>query len=748
MVKQRSPSLRVFIGLGMLCGLMTEIPLSFAAEEKRKGLEEVVVTAQKQEEAMQNVPVAISAFDQSSLERMQFTDMKDLTLKVPSLGIAIFPTNNSTLTVFLRGIGSSDVDQISRDPGVGIYVDDIYLGRAQGLATDVADIERIEVLRGPQGVLYGRNTIGGAIKYVTAKPTGDFGLRQSFSYGNWGYVRNNTNLNLPKAGGVSAKFSYVSEKQDGLVSNPGEGDDFGKENKMAYRLALLANPSDVVTLEYAYDYSQNEGTSRYGQQVAPNFNLGPEFWGRAPINRSRLSRAIRGVNLPIKDDYDLDGHTLTVTWDAMENLTFKSLTSYRQTNNDRLHDTVEGTGYPILQAGATHQRQYSQEFVFNGSLDSIKYVAGLYYFREDGTQRTSTSTYSLGLSLYDPAHPSAPGDLYRPIQLSDLPPYLIADVTNKSQAIYANITWVPHFLEKMSVSLGGRYSRDQREQTRQRDISNPLVNGGPNPNYVNDSGHADYSSTDPALTIDYRWTESFMTYAKASTAYRAGGFNVRTARQPFGPEHLTAYEIGLKSMWFDDRVRFNLAGYYSKYRDIQTEIPDAQLLPVTINAGDARIKGVEVELTVLPIENLQVQVDYSFMSTKRDDYVNPYTGMLNSDIIMGQTPKNKVNVDAEYKLDPFDFGQLSFNLNYGWTAEFASLIASKQLPDLVGSYGLFNANITLAKIPVSDEQGRGDLSVMLWGKNLADKDWAAYAGSGLEIYGQPRSYGITATYNY
>jgi len=716
---------------GLAGALLIVATPALAASGQRSALEEVVVTAQKQDEMLQTVPLAISAYDANALEAMKFTNLNDLSMKQPALTIAPFPTNNSTLTIFMRGVGTTDADQVSRDAGVGIYVDDVYLGRAQGSAADIADIERIEILRGPQGTLYGRNTIGGAIKYITAKPTGSFGLKQSLTAGNYDYFQSITNLNLPEIYGVRTKLSYLSEKRDGLVHNPGEARDFGVVDKRGYRVALQAQPAPTVTIDYAYDRSENNGTSNYMQQGSVN-QFTPFY--KTPIFHHRLSTAFRGVDLPIRDDFKIDGHTLTVAWDASDALTIKSITAYRQTQNDRLHDAVDAFNFPLLNSGNTHQSQVSQEFVLNGSSDQLDYVAGVYYFREKANQKSRLAA-SGSLAVNPPSAIS----VFRPPTLSDLPAFTIADVVNRSEAVYGQVTWNPEFWDqRWSFAVGARYSRDYREQERSLGAT-PI-----------DSGDTDYSSFDPSFTIDFKWTDAIHTYVKRAKAYRSGGFNIRTlAHEPYGPEKLVSYEVGLKSMWLDDRVRFNIDAYKSDYKDIQLDFTDpATLLPHTVNAGEATVKGIEAELAVIPFAGLQIRLDYGYMDATLDKGgVNPFSGQPLIGLSMPQTPRNKYNVDVDYTFEPFSFGELSADINYAWTDQYTTNGGPGSINFPVDSYGVLNARMTLAHIGGSTPE-RGDLSLSLWSKNLLDKEYVVYRLNGGDMYGEPRTFGLTLAYKY
>ena len=703
---------------GTLCGAGSGIAL--AQGGARAGLEEVVVTARKREESLQSVPLAVSSLDSNAIENMNLTSVADLAEKVPMVSMAPFPNTSSAMVVFMRGVGTIDSEQIARDAGVGIYLDDIYLGRAQGLTTDLIDIERIEVLRGPQGTLYGRNTIGGAIKFVTTKPTGEWGFSENLSFGNRDYRRSLTTLNLPRYADFSAALSYLDSARDGTVENPSGGPDFDQKNKRGYRIALRWQPLAELTADYSYDRSLQHGTSMYEQRGGPGFFAA---LSTVPISRHRLGTAIRPVTLPIEDDFTTSGHALTVAWDIGDALTAKSITSYRKLDADSLHDTVEAFGIPAAFISETGQDQLSQELLLNGTVDDIrlKYIVGAFYFRERADQSNSTLENAFFL--------------VPPLTLDDFAEEPHAWVENSSTAVYGQLTWTPPVLDdRLNLSVGARESRDKREIER-------MDQGAP---YDRDS--KSFSSFDPSVTIDYGWTDDLHTYLSYSEGYRTGGFNLRSPANsaPFDPEELTTYEIGVKSSW-DDKVRANVALYRSKYRDIQLDFIDPLTnLVSTVNGSEATIKGVELEITAVPIERLEIALDYAYMDAQqKGTAIDPFTQLPLEGTSMPFTPHNKYNISTAYTLPPFAFGSLSARVGYSWNDEQTSNGGPNTDKDRRPSFGLLDARIALSEIPLDRY---GNLTIALWGKNLEDKEYVVYRLYGADIYGEPRSYGIDLNY--
>jgi iron complex outermembrane receptor protein len=672
-------------------------------------LEEIVVTAQKYSQKIQTTPLSITAFGAADLQNMGFTNFSDLTNKVPSLAITPYAYAGSILEVFIRGVGQADVVNISRDPGVGLYLDDVYLARSNALTTDLGDIERVEVLRGPQGTLYGRNTIGGAIKFVTAAPTGIFDAKESIDVGNFGYIRTLTSVDLPEYAGFSVEATFVKSDIDGWVSNPGSGGDFDAKDEEGYRIALRWRANDVLTVDYAFDYATQHGTPNYIQR---GYDYPPQDYpgvtDTSPLQPNRVDHSWRPVDIPEKDDFKAYGHALTVTWDVADQTTLKSVTAFRESDSNFTLDTAEAFNTPQIEYYVLAERQASQELILNGASDDLglKYTAGALGFIESGSQ-----TYGF---INNPFITHLP-------RLSDLA-LVSGSARNRSAGLYANVTWTPPILDdRLSIILGGRYSWDWR-----------YANGG----FAPTSGSVGYTSFDPSITIDYRWTDEIHTYFKYSEGYRAGGFNLyNVILKPFQPENLTAYEIGLKSSWWNDRLRFNIDAFDEDYQDIQVDavVLDPilkSLVTVTENLGQANYKGFESDLAFVPFDGLTLTANYSYLDASTKSSVTP----------LPFAPHTQYNLGAEYKIGSVGPGVLSAVAGWSWIGRENGGGGA-----MIPGYGLVNARLTLSDIPLPS----GNLSVSLWSKNLLDREYLyVNSGYGVIAFGEPRSFGANLTYRY
>jgi iron complex outermembrane receptor protein len=676
--------------------------------DKTAGVAEIVVTAQKRSEKIQATPLSITAFSAADLEKIGFTNFADLTNKVPSLAITPYAYAGSILEVFIRGVGQSDVVNISRDPGVGLYLDDVYLARSTALTADLGDIERIEVLRGPQGTLYGRNTIGGAVKFVSAGPTGQFDAKQSIDVGNFGYIHTLTSVDLPEYAGFSLKATFAKSDLDGWVRNPGRGGDFDGKDEEGYRIALRWRPGDTVTVDYVFDYGTEHGTPSYLQR---GYDYKPQdFPGvtdTSPLQPGRVGQSWRPVDLPLKDDFKDFGHALTVTWDITDQISLKSITAYREDDSNFTLDTAEAFNTPQIDYYVLAERQTSEELILDGADPDrgLKYTAGLLGFTESGSQ-------VFGFL-------NNPFITHRP-RFSDLA-LVPGSARNQSAGAYGNLTWTPPILDgRLSLILGGRYSWDGR-----------YASGG----FVPSSGYVRYTSFDPSATIDYRWTDALHTYAKYSQGYRAGGFNLyNVVLRPFQPESLSAWEVGLKSSWWGDRLRFNIDGFSEDYQDIQVNTVTLDpvlhsLVTVTENLGQATYQGIESDVAFVPFDGLTLTANYSYLDASTRSSLTP----------LPFAPRSQYNLGAEYRFGSVGPGILSGLVGWSWIGRETA--GGGPLP----GYGLLNARLTLSEIPV----GTGKLSLAAWGKNLTDRSYLIVnSGAGAIGFGQPRSFGINLTYAY
>lgn len=719
---------------------------SLWSEEQQTGfsIEEVIVTAQKRAESLQEIPIAMSAYNDADLEAKGAVDFGGLASTLPSLSFTPYPSASNALIMYMRGQGANDVGQITKEGAVGMYIDGVYMSRPQSVSMDLADVENIEVLRGPQGTLYGRNTTGGAVNINTRKPSGEFAFKQQLTAGNRGRLRSLSTVDLPAQGDVAAKLSYLKSQKDGYVTNIGGGNDFGEEDQQGARLALRWDVNAAISVDYAYEMGQLESTPIYYQ----NDLLADPGYPTKPHTRSS-----RAADLP-RSETDFEGHALTVSWELSDTLLLKSISGYRDLDTHYYQDYLDAAFvYSYYKTDDDiSSRQWSQEFQFVGTaLDNrLEYVAGLYYFEESASHDQQVALLDLQ-DDFDPNHMTpAPFNLLF---------NRFVDTDNTSAAIYTQLSYTPAVLEdRLTVTVGARYTEDEREAVRDLDavITDFAVTV---PIDIAVKVDESYDSFDPMLTASYQWTNELSTYAKVVTAYKSGGFAESSAdfTLSYDPEEITSYEVGLKSYWWDRHVRLNMAAFITDYEDMQLDLfPDPAKIQVvnTYNAGTAGIDGFELDLLVQPTENLQLTLDYTYLDWQIEEVIHPTTGQdIASEFSLPYAPSHAYNVGVQYTFPDFALGLLDLFVDYSWqdetfmNANTSSDPATQKLWTR-DDYGLFNARLSLTVAAVTE----GELRVALWGKNLEDKDYEAHrftAGVGSAVaWAEPRTYGLDLIYEY
>lgn len=715
-------------------------------------LEEVIVTAQKRAESIQDVPISISAFGADKLEAMGIEDIEDIGANVPNLILNTFNNDANTVRLFIRGIGQNDV-QLTQDPSVALYIDGVYVGTSIGSGIESVDLERIEVLRGPQGTLYGRNSTGGAVSLVSQRPNPEeLTFKQQLTIGNFDALQSKTTLNVPLSmltGGndiAAAKFTYLYSERDGFVENLGVGPDWAAEDRRAYRVDLSIEPSDSLRIDYAYDFSDIQDTSRFEQirEGDTSSFLIDSF--SEPATSRRLDKA-----LPIREigDSQLEvfGHNLTLTWDVSNDFTIKSITGYREVDSQVFHDgtpTVAAfTGLSIsLSERDTQFEQFSQEIQFVGvALDeSLEYVMGLYYYDDDSLQDAEGEAVLTRLQDFTSS-------------------------SNTSKAIFTQITYTPNVHDqRLHFTVGARYAEDDREAFRINE--NAATFAALDGNIVAGAFYDEsFTNFNPSFTVAYDLLEEMNLYAKWVTGYKSGGTSQRSANpvnfaQGFDQEDVDSYEIGLKGTAFDSRVSFSAAIFKNDIDGFQTSVQtgatpgDRDFTPI----DGVSVNGFELDITALVIENLELSLGYGYLDT---DMGLDEVSILDANGAVLTTPiaqsvayaaDNSLTLALDYAI-PFGAGDLDIHLGYSYQD---GTVVSTNLADNLDTddRGLLDANISLSNIEV----GSGQVKVSLWGKNLADDEYrivsaAALANAGFSIFdwstfGDPRTYGVTLSYLY
>jgi len=806
MIRSSSTLLRASLCGLLLASVSTPALASAAAEEQPSaapapaadatddsGLATIVVTATKRETNLQETPISMAVMSTEALKDRHVASLYDLADgAVPSLRIATFEARQSALTIGIRGIVPLDANQPAREQGVGIYVDGVYMGRQHGLNAALFDIERVEVLKGPQGTLFGRNTEGGALSIVSKAPTGEWGGRIEAGAGNYGSRSANAHINLPSIAGFSLKLDGVFQHQDATTENPLAGQKgWNYYNRKGLRAAVRWQPTDTITNDFAYDVAKDENTPFYSQLLNYNPNncangtqasqpactlpgtaytnltggpVKPLLPGVVVNGDTRMGVADIGVPQQVSVD-KTHGFTNTLKWHLGDEFELRSITAWRGVDATQWDNSGGAHRPPLVSpplgssaAGCTtaspcafsrysladlRQRQFSQELQAVGTIGSIDYVAGLFYFNEHVSDDAATPS-SMGAVAIRNSAGVITGYNYAPIPFcTGSTPLFVgkavngcsidraSEVWSKSYAAYGQLTW--NATDALHITVGGRYTRDEKKgvlhfsRNVNYDVTPPAASVGYKPL------DATWNRFNPMATIAYDVSNDVHVYAKYATGYRAGGASSRTSNyQAFDPEDVKSYEIGLKSDFWNNRARFNLAGYIMDRKDSQVDISSIQFVGsssfnnlVTINApGTTKIRGIEADLTVEPIDGLTLNASYAYTYTKIPPVLITATDPTGASTSIYQnfyivfTPRNAASGSIDYVVP---VGSEDTKLKFHFDGNYAQATqAFDQFATKADSSLIFNGRISLADIGGS--HGRS-LTLSLWGRNLFNEQY-------------------------
>tara|TARA_B110000444_G_C18841654_1_gene599333 strand:+ start:35 stop:2359 length:2325 start_codon:yes stop_codon:yes gene_type:complete len=752
------------------------VSIPVLAQDRATAIEEVIVTAQKRSESLQDTPISISAFNKDSLEAIGLTEANEIGGYVPNVQMTKPPGSNDNIGFNIRGLGGGASD-VMDEGSVALYMDGVLIPRGVGAAVDLVDLERIEILRGPQGALYGRNTIGGAVNLITEKPSDDFGFKQRFTVGNRDYFLSNTSIDTGKQGDFAAKISYHTKEKDGQVKNTVHGNDLGHTESEAFRLAVRWTPSDQVTVDYTYDKSEREGNANADQvtHMRPqNLFLGGPVWKQAATEVSKDRRGqISAGGSPGNATYaNTDAHTLTIQWDLNNGMTLKSITGQREWDGG-VSDTQFGGGWqsplptgsflgpipagtylPLFGASRDSETEsFTQELQLQGSIldDRLDYTVGIYYFDEENIEVNPQTILAPGLFFG--------GSFGTDFQLGPLP--FIYGIETSSIAAYGQFTYAA--TEALDLTVGLRWTRDQKDVF--------LDKSGQG---IKTKADNDWKNFSPSFTANYSINDDVSIYATYSKGYRAGGYNARAADSStfvlnFDEELVTNYEAGIKSDWFDSRLRVNASIFHYDYDDAQVTqfvAGAAGASSIITNAGVAQNQGIELEITALPVAGLLIAATYGYQDSKYVEFesalTDPVTAnaapsaaadALGNEDISGvakrpSTPANTGSLIIAYDFEPTDYGNWRVQVDGTYTGK---MVFHPQLNryDSRDDQTRLNARLTLSDIPVS----KGNLSVAAWVKNINNEehrewgiDFGAFVGITINTYQELRSYGFDITY--
>jgi iron complex outermembrane recepter protein len=739
------------LGLVLLAGQ----PFVALAQELPKAPDtnapDLVVTARKRPEILTDVPVSITALGAGRLEGQQVRRLNEIANLTP--GLTFQPTaaltgSSNASSVFIRGIGQSDYS-MATEPGVGIYVDDVYLSHSFGSLLDVVDLDRVEVLKGPQGTLFGRNSVGGAIRLVTKKPNFDsYDASAELTLGNYNRVDVKASANLPLSDTFAIRVSGMSASKDGYVRRPYQSTDSGNVDTKSLFVQARWQPVPELTADAAVNVVRDRSaaaasvllraasppgatTNYLNTVVSPTL---PASLGADRIFGPQLvpDGLVDDTNKPLKSRLNLVQPMLNVSWDFGP-AQLRSISSFRHMSTDFGRDACHCQYFHVFDFyGHVTSEDYSQELQLSGQAlhDRLNWIVGLYYFHEDGTD-TSPANFATASIVTG------------------------GRVKTTSKAAYSQGTY--EVLNGLKLTAGIRYSDerktfivDDRHQIIVAQAANstspvlPLATPThivPVGSYNNNKARAD-----PYLNLSYKWTPSFMTYASYSQGYKGGGFQLRNAPgtrvvASFGPEYATTYEVGAKYGSANGRFSASVAGYHTNYRDLQLGVRqfiDGIASSITQNAGDARINGVEGEIAARPISGLNLNFGGSYIDAKYVD-LSPTAVGITLDKKLPNVPKFQMNAAVSYQAHVGENGVLTPRVSWSHT----SLVYNDSANSILVAgrrHDIFDASLGY-------EDRKHHWSITGYVKNIGNK---LYYVSGFDsgsdyaegVISQPREFGV------
>ena len=736
-------SLSLAIALGLCAPAVYAQDASGGAEAEQGALETITVTARKREETIQDVPVAVTAFTPDALDKLNVEDLSDLDGQVPNLTIYAARGSSSTVTAYIRGVGQSD-PLWGVDPGVGIYLDDVYIARPQGALLDVFDVGRVEVLRGPQGTLYGKNTIGGAIKYVSKPLPETLDGFASVTVGNYNQLDVKAAIGGSLFGedsGLRGRVAVASLNRDGFGENITNNQQVSDKEINALRLNLGAYSQDDFDVQFAFDWVDDKSGVRAAQMLAPN-RFAP---GVQPLSdRYDVRNGMPNIN-----NTELKGVSATVNWRPNDSWAFKYVVARRESDTETNidFDTLPNKIADVKAFYSDQQTSHEVQANYDGG-GRARGVFGVYKFDGRAGGQVLNNFFNL---------------LFGDTQ---------GDVFTDSVAVYAD--WTFDLTDRLTLDVGARYTDEDKHAvvlnrfytdatyTTLRPVAPIAANFDKTINFKNSS---------PKISLDYQVNDNIMVYGLATRGFKSGGYNIRAqavavprSAEPFDDEQVDSFEVGTKMSLLDQRLFLNVSAFHNKYKDIQLSVftaydsngdgTDDAFFGDFTNAGQGTVNGLEVEYQWLPTANWLVSGNLAWLDAKYDEYM-----FKNVDISDQQeftnAPEFSGAVNVEYRTDLGAMGSLSARLGYTYQSDVVAttevvrdpVTGATATPITQDGYGLINAGVIW--------KYNDAWTFSLQGSNLADEEYlttgynlVSALGVFTGFYGAPRQFTLSARYDF
>lgn len=697
-------------------------------EEEARRFGAVTVTAQRREESIQDVPLSVSAFSAEDLEVTGAVDITSVQRLTPNATIEVARGSNSTLIAFIRGVGQQD-PLWGFEPGVGLYVDDVYIARPQGAILDIFDIDRVEVLRGPQGTLYGRNTIGGAVKYVTRRLDDETDLKAKFNFGSYDQrdliLSGSTPIGETFAiGGAVANYS-----RDGFGQNLITGADHYDKEVLAYRLSAEWAPSSDLFIRAAYDRTEDTSNAKHGHRLLPSAD------GTFPVTGNVFDTR---AGLGDRNSVETEGYSLTAEWTVSDRIILKSITAYREgeTTTPIDFDALPQPDFDVPAVYADDQFSQEVQFLYRG--DRLNGVAGLYYLDGNANGAFDVILGGLGLTVFQGG-----------------------DQTKENFSLYGDFTY--DLNDQWALTLGGRYTKDETTADVLRELW--LGTGSASFDPANTSSVFFVTQTDfqnltrsdeeftPRVSLSYKPTDNLNLYATYAQGFKAGGFDPRAradldplglSEQGFGPEFVDSYEIGVKGAFLDNRLTLNAALFFAEYTDQQITVQSGAdsdndgtndtFVSSVFNAGSSEYTGFELEGTWFLNDHFTLSGNLGLIDADITEIISADVNIADQ-FVTQNTPELQGQLALNYTNDLGSRGEISITGALSYRDEY--FLFNVENPGFgpgvnavypAGGPALDPDSYTLADLSIVWTSPERGLRLGLHGRNLTDENYrvAAY----------------------
>ena len=731
---------------------------SGADAQENAGIADIIVTARRTQETLQAVPLSVTAFSGDQLEALDISGFADIGKTVPNLDVQRQFGSASAPQFALRGVSTGTL-KFEADAGIGLYIDGIYLGRPAGTAFDLADIDHVEVMRGPQGTLFGRNSTGGAINFVTAAPTGEFGVKAEGTLGNFARRKGRVTINLPALGPLSARISYLHDENRGYVKNLTPGREFtfvepfgtirsaktfGAENTDAVAVAVRLETGNL-TADYKFDYTDKVST-QLGQQLLgydPGYAAGvgnPPFYTAPPsiyVPATTEYQKALALDFTTPSQLKIQGHSLTVAYNLNDNITLKSISGYRKMDEFVGGNDIDGGAYilgglPFTNISSVqdrHQKQFTQEVQLLGTMENLDWVLGGFYFRETGRDNNPVFIGVL-FPTFTTIQPRTTPTEGNTIDIFGVPSDYLAgsdtSIRNKSVAAYAHVNYKQEHFE---LAGGIRYTKDdRREVVRAAGLVPAFLPAG--------TFNASFDHWDFDATATYIANPDVRAYLRFATGYLSGGV---LGGVEFKPETVKSYEAGVKADLIDNTLRVNASYFITRRSNVQTLGFNAASGTFLFSSPHGKEDGFELELTAKPSRHFTFNASYGYLHQRLSD--DPVNGPVSS-----LAPKNTLSVGGQYDSPEFANGShVSFRLDGFFKDKRLSdpiaNSATSQLTTLPSRFDM-NARLSLVDLPIASTKAK----VSAWVQNLTNNHELEFARNltttVIGTFQVPRTWGV------